>query len=100
MQQQQIMMQQQMINFHEEKNFSRKNIIFENFITSYRKTISAKYGTKVEDVLKEYIQKISENIYKRYKFIFNTEEIQRNEQRVVEDFFKQYATPKILVLEQ
>ena len=82
------------------KIFFRKNIIFENAITNNFKTISAKYGTKVEDVLKEYIQKISGNIYKRYKFIFNTEEIRRNEQRVVEDFFKQYETPKILVLEQ
>ena len=82
------------------KIFFRKNIIFENITTSYRKTISAKYGTKVEDVLKEYIQKISGNIYKQYKFIFNTEEIRRNEQRVVEDFFKNNETPKILVLEQ
>ena len=90
MQQQQMMMQQQMmiqqqmnekqpiINGHSDKRPS-KNIIFIKEV-GIRNTINikAKYGTKVEEVLNEYINRISVNDEKLV-FVFNANKINRNE---------------------
>ena len=110
MQQQQMMMQQQMmiqqqmnekqpiINGLSDKRPS-KNIIFvhegriKNSIN-----IKAKYGTKVEEVLNEYINRISVNDEKLV-FVFNANKINRNEQRVIEDFFRLYNNPTIQVFQ-
>ena len=63
------------------------NIIFANpkYIT-HKINISAKFGTKVEEVLSEYINRISGND-KKFVFLFNAREIKRNEQRAVEKYF-------------
>ena len=110
MQQQQMMMQQQMmiqqqmnekqpiINGLSDKRPS-KNIIFvhegriKNTIN-----IKAKYGTKVEEVLNEYINRIAVNDEKLV-FVFNANKINRKEQRVIEDFFRLYNNPTIQVFQ-
>ena len=92
MMQQQIMMQQQMnvekqlMNDHFD-NRPSINIIFANpKYTIHKINISAKFGTKVEEVLSEYINRISGND-KKFVFLFNANEIKRNEQRAVEKYF-------------
>ena len=96
MMQQQMLMKQQMVAQHQ-MNSSYKNIIFKK---AYCHTvlITVKYGTKVEEVLKEYIKRIS-GYNKKLAFLHNGSEIKWNEQSVVENFFKYNDNHTIQVLE-
>ena len=104
MMQQQIMMQQQMnvekqlMNDHFD-NRPSINIIFANpkYII-HKINISAKFGTKVEEVLSEYINRISGND-KKFVFLFNANEIKRNEQRAVGNYFKRCEVAVVQVLQ-
>ena len=110
MQQQQMMIQQQMM-MQQQMNVEKQlmndhfdnrpsiNIIFANpkYII-HKINISAKFGTKVEEVLSEYINRISGND-KKFIFLFNANEIKRNEQRAVENYFKRYKHAVVQVLQ-
>ena len=90
----QAMMMQQQIN--DESQIKKMNIIFRNRgITTH---IVVKYGTKVKDVLKQYIEKnYGFQNDKKLMFIYNAETINENEVKVVEDFFS--PNPNIVVNE-
>ena len=75
----------QMMNSHFD-NRPVKNIRFDDNY-GLKIIIRAKYGTKVEEVLKEYIKRIS-GYNKKLAFLYNGSEIKWNEQSVVENFFK------------
>ena len=102
--QQQMMIQQQMnekqpiINGLSDKRPSKNIIFVYEGRTKNAINIKAKYGTKVEEVLNEYINRISVNDEKLV-FVFNANKINRNEQRVIEDFFRLYNNPTIQVLQ-
>ena len=102
--QQQMMMQQPNYNnqganamevpiiFHEKY----KNIVFENphHIRQFR-NISAKFGTTVKEVLAQYMKEF-DLISKKVYFWYDAKEIDINESRFVETFFK-ISNPKIMV---
>ena len=96
MQQQQMIMQQQMMmqqqimmqqKINEDRIIPAKNIIFSTN-SGIKTVIPAKYGTKVKDLLKQYIEK-----YYGFKndikllFDYNGKIINQNELKVVEDYF-------------
>ena len=75
-----------------------KNVIFYNTRSNF-KNIIEKHGTKVKEVINIYLNKYGE-INKKYKFIFDTKEINKNDQRTSEDFFMYYySKPTITFIE-
>ena len=86
----------QMMNSHFD-NRPVKNIRFDDN-NGLKIIIRAKYGTKVEEVLKEYKEKISGND-KKFVFLYNALQIKENERRVVEDFFRFGDPSKIQVIQ-
>ena len=86
----------QMMNSHFD-NRPVKNIRFDDN-NGLKIIIRAKYGTKVEEVLKEYKEKISGND-KKFIFLYNALQIKENERRVVEDFFRFGDPSKIQVIQ-
>ena len=86
----------QMMNSHFD-NRPVKNIRFDDN-NGLKIIIRAKYGTKVEEVLKEYKEKISGND-KKFVFLYNALQIKENERRVIEDFFRFGDPSKIQVIQ-
>ena len=90
MMQQQIMMQQQMImqqQINDDRQIPRINITFTTS-SGIKTVIPAKYGTKVKDVLKQYIEKnYGFQNDKELLFLFNGSKINQNELKVVENYF-------------
>ena len=102
-QQQQMMYQQQMNEQQQmpKEEFNFKNIVFENPRhpgSSVYDNITVKFGTKVKDVLNQYINKIYKYPKENIIFLFNSKKISRNEERTIEDFFN-YDNQKIQVIE-
>ena len=104
---QQMIMQQQMMqpNLMAEPIINQQEhkmtITFRNPRTKYE-NITVKYGTTIQELFFKYLDKSENNkeIYnKKLRFIFNAKVIDKNEQRVVEDFFKWHPNPCIIVLE-
>ena len=96
MMQQQMMMQQKI---NDERDIKRKNIIFDNS-RGMKINIAAKYGTKVKDVLKQYIEKIyGFQNNKKLIFLYNAKQINQNELEAVENYFISDDIPLIQVLE-
>ena len=102
--QQQMLLQQQIIQQNlmekpmiQQDNYEYKNIIFR---TSRGKNvnITVKFGTKVKELINQYIDKYEVNS-KKFRFLFNGDIIDKDEQRVVENFFRYNTNPYIMVLE-
>ena len=96
---QQIEEQQQMLN----NQMKSTNILFENIRCPKGKkigVISSTLGTKMKDILNQYIDEYYGQKNIKLNFIFNANKIDRNEQRNIEQFFgfRKY-NPKIFVLE-
>ena len=107
--QQQMMMQQQNynnqgINIMEAPKIlqgKHKNILFENHNPgrSRKRNICAKYGTKVKEVLNQYLDKEYGSNKEKVFFLYNGSKIDLNEDRFVETFFKFPENPIVTVLE-
>ena len=68
-----------------------KNITFENATSpngKFKTNIVAKFGKTVNEVLDQYMLSVYGTVNKKLIFLYNSKQINRDEKRVIEDFFK------------
>ena len=104
MMQQQMMMEQNNMNqqmFYEQDK-PKINITFKNQIGNVR-NITVEWGTTIEEVLNQYIQKYHGTTNKKFNFLYNARRVNRKEQTTAENFFaiggRFNSNPIILVSE-
>ena len=71
--------------------FKYKNITFENSRCpngQFKTNIVVKFGTTVKEVLDQYMLRVYGTVNKKLIFLYNSKQINRDEKRVIEDFFK------------
>ena len=99
--QQQIMIQQE-INENQNQANNNNNPLYINLHFKRPKgdtiVMSFKYGTKVYEALYQFTERIYGHPNDKIVFVFNAKNIDRNEQRTVENFFKHWNT-SVQVLE-
>ena len=105
---QQVMAHRQLIALYQENaniNIEFINVLFQdNVLGGKTRVITMKIGTTIKELLNKYIKQYHGNINFQLKFLYNARRLEINEERKIEDVFKNFlfimTNPTITVINE